>query len=136
MSKKEVEIVSFSIPSSLVGEMNDMLKKMGYSSRSEIIRDALRSFFYEKKEIEKSEGFLEGVVNIYHKEKADKLLSKVKHRNSELIKSYLHSHFQHSDICLDILVVSGKIDEVRNLLYELESIKGVELIRTFSTPGK
>jgi CopG family nickel-responsive transcriptional regulator len=133
MSKK-IEILSFSIPPSLVKETDSILKKMGYSSRSEIIRDALRSFIHEKKELDEMEGFLEGTVNIYHEQSADRLLSEVRHRNSKLVKSYMHAHFQHTDKCLDILVVSGKVDEIRNLLYELESIKGVELVRTLSIP--
>ena len=132
--KKSIEVASFSVPKTLIKKIDALTARMGYSSRSEIIRDALRSFIYEKKELAKAEGFLEGVVSVYHTPEADHSLSIIKHQNPDMIKSYMHSHFEHSDICLDILLLSGEAHKIRKLLYELESIDGVELVRLIQTP--
>ena len=79
-------------------------------------------------------GFLEGTINVFHKHESDWKLSEIKHKNSDSIITYLHSHFTHNKICLDVLLVSGPADKIRKLLYEIEAINGVELVRFVSTP--
>ncbi len=62
-------------------------------------------------------------------------LAKIKFRYTNLIKSFVHSHFDYSSICcVDILIISGEEKEVKTLLREINSIKGIDIVKFVSSP--
>ena len=53
---KDIEILSFSLPKKIVTEIDELSQDVGYTTRSELIRDALRSFIRSKSDIDKIKG--------------------------------------------------------------------------------
>ena len=78
------------------------------------------------------QGTVDGVIIFLYNHISEQRISDVKHKNTDLIKSYMHSHFhEQSSKCCETLIVSGKADRIRSLLYELESTRGVEEVQIF-----
>jgi metal-responsive CopG/Arc/MetJ family transcriptional regulator len=45
---KRMKVVCFRIPEHLLKSINDLAEKLGYTSRSDLIRDAIRALLREK----------------------------------------------------------------------------------------
>ena len=59
----------------------------------------------------------------------------VQHKYLDIIKSVLHMHITHEK-CMEILVIEGKTDKIRELVSALENIIGVELVRIITIEKK
>jgi metal-responsive CopG/Arc/MetJ family transcriptional regulator len=107
--------------------MDAAVSDMGYMSRSELIRDAVREFLKENVEIDRIKGTVEGVVTLlYSHDSADKI-SEARHRNIGIFRSFMHSDFDIDDCsCCEVLMFSGDAKAVRKAYYELKAIKGVD----------
>lgn len=126
-SKNGLNIISISLPERTVQEIEDAVSSMGYTSRSELIRDAVREFLKEKVKIEEIEGNVEGVITILYNHDSGTAVSKIRHRYTGIFKSFMHSDFEIDNCsCCEVLIFSGEADDVRKAYHELKSIKGVE----------
>ena len=67
---KDTEIISVSLPTSTAMEMDGLVGEMGYPSRSELVRDAVRALIKSKLDMESLEGTIEGVMIILYDHKA------------------------------------------------------------------
>ncbi len=120
-------IISISLPRRIVDDMEIAADEMGYMSRSELVRDAIRSFLKEKSHLDHIEGPLEGVVTLLYNHEHGARVSEVRHQYMDLFRSFLHSDFNVDQCsCCEVLVFSGDADKVRAAFYDLRSIKGVE----------
>jgi len=126
-----------SIDEDLLGKLDVLLKKKGYSNRSEGIRDIVREKLVEEEwEAGEAESF--GTVSLVYnhesRELAQKLIS-AQHKELAHIVASLHVHVDHHN-CLEVLVLRGRGREVKKLGDMLVSTKGVKHGRTnFTTTG-
>ena len=125
----KAEIISLSLPKSLTDQIDSIQNKIGFSSRSEVVRNAIRSYISELRTQEPIGDPLEGAIMVFYNHKATVGLSKIKHNQLKLIKAFIHSHFDTKDKCLEILVVSGPNEKIKNLIKSIKSQKGVELVK-------
>jgi CopG family nickel-responsive transcriptional regulator len=131
-SKKDTEILSFSIPKMLGQDLERLTAEIGYSNRSELIRDALRLFMKSKVDIDSIKGLAEGVIITLYDHSVETEVSEVRHNNMDVIKSFMHTDFKEKDkTCCDVLFFSGKSDRIRKLAFSLESIKNVNEVKVF-----
>ncbi|UCH89930.1 MAG: CopG family ribbon-helix-helix protein [Thermoplasmata archaeon] len=126
-NKKNLNIISISLPEKISQDMDTAVDAMGYMSRSELIRDALREFLKDNVQIERIKGTVEGVVTLlYSHDYADKI-SEVRHRNTNIFRSFMHSDFDIDECsCCEVLMFSGNAKDVRKAYFELKAIKGVD----------
>lgn len=130
--KENIRVMSFSVPESLAADMEELTRIMGYTNRSELIRDSIRMLKKSKLDIENMDGKVEGVIITLYDHSAGQNISDIRHGNMELIKSFMHTDFNHrSETCCDVLFVSGQADEVRNLVFDLGVVKSVNEVRLF-----
>ncbi len=130
--KKDIEILSFSIPKELGQDLEELTKEIGYSNRSELIRDALRLLMKSKVEIDKLEGKVGGVIITLYNNSAENEVSEIRHRNMDIIKSFLHTDFnERTRTCCDVLIYSGQAGRVKNLVFNLEVVKNVKEVKMF-----
>ncbi|MEX2721862.1 MAG: CopG family ribbon-helix-helix protein [Candidatus Wukongarchaeota archaeon] len=127
--EKKAEIISLSLPQTLIDQIDNIQNDIGFSSRSEVIRNAIRSYISELRAEEVIDGLLEGAIITSYNLKAGAGLSEIKHNQLPLIRAFLHSHFANTDKCLEILVVSGPNEKIKNLIKAIKSQKGVELVK-------
>ena len=129
---KDLEILSFSLPKKIVTEIDELSDEVGYTTRSELIRDAIRALIRSKFDIDKIKGKVEGVIVVLYQHSADNKVSDLRHRHMDVIKSYMHSDFrERATKCCDILIFSGDAGRVRNIIFDFKAITNVEAVHLF-----
>ncbi len=127
-----------SLDSDLLERFDKLCEEKSYQTRSEAIRDLIRSTLV-KKEWEDAEGEVAGTLTMvydHHSSGLSQKLTEIQHDVHDNTISALHCHLDH-DNCLEVLVLRGSADAIKRLGQKLLSTKGVkhgELVLT--TMGK
>ncbi len=122
-----VERVGVSFEPELLQKFDSLIKKMGYTNRSEAIRDLVRSEIIEsaiQQENHEVIGTLTIMYNHHEGDILDKLIQLEHHHNKE-ISFTTHIHIDAST-CLEIILVRGNSTDVRQLAEKVKSLKGVK----------
>jgi CopG family nickel-responsive transcriptional regulator len=136
---KMSEIFRFgvSVERVLLNKFDQLIKKRGYSNRSEALRDLIREELIreEWKENREIAGAITLIYDHHKRELVDKLMN-IQHNYRNIIISTQHIHLDHNN-CLEIIAVKGKSKEIQKLANTLRSIKGVKHgSLSMSTTGK
>jgi CopG family nickel-responsive transcriptional regulator len=125
-----LEIISFSLTNNLTSQLTRIMDEMGYSNRSEVIRDALRAFFEKQKDLDGMEGIIEGVVLILYSHRMEKEVHSILHGNTGIFRSFLHLDFEENcHRCCDVVVFKGNASEVRKAIHTIETTNNVENVK-------
>lgn len=134
------DIIRFgvSIDSQLGKKFDDHIKRKGYSTRSEAIRDMIRDTLV-KEQWESGKHETVGTITIvynHHTRELDHALTDLQHQSYHQIISTLHVHLDAHN-CLEVLVVRGKSQEIKKIADRLIGTKGVQHGKlTMTTTGK
>ena len=114
-----------SLEDSLLIKFDRLIKKRGYSTRSEALRDLIRQELV-KNEWEEDQEVAGTITFIYdhHRRGLSSQLTDLQHDHQDTIISTQHIHLDHHN-CLEIVAVKGKASEVKKLADALRSVKGV-----------
>lgn len=124
-------IVSLSIPKELLGRFDEVLTSKGFNSRSDGVREAMRSFVDEA-EWESSDGDNQLVITAIYDEHGPRgELSVLQHRYEE-IQMMLHLHLERGQ-CMELIIARGPNSILREILRKVRKIRGVRSIRFIST---
>ena len=133
-----VERVGVSFEPELLDRFDALIKAKGYTNRSEAIRDLVRKSLIES-EVEGEKGDVIGTLTIIYDHDAANVSNRllhIQHHHHSDISSTTHIHVDEQT-CLEVLVVRGRGDDVRELADNIKAIKGVkhgELVLTKATP--
>jgi CopG family nickel-responsive transcriptional regulator len=134
MGMSELERIGVSLEKGLLSKFDNLIVKQGYQSRSEAIRDLVRRQLSEE-QIENSEAKAVGAVFLvydHHSTKLTESLIDLQHSHSSAqslqIISSLHVHLDEHD-CLEVIVLRGRVGEIRKVGENILSMKGVKLGR-------
>lgn len=122
-----VERVGVSFEPELLADFDKLIAGKGYTNRSEAIRDLVRKAIIEDSiAAEKGEviGTLTIIYDHHEGDVTDKLLHIQHHHHAE-ISSTTHIHIDEK-LCLEVLVVRGKVKNVRTLADHIKALKGVK----------
>jgi CopG family nickel-responsive transcriptional regulator len=123
--------IGISLPKNLLDRFDEILNYRGYSSRSEGIRDAIRTYITYYKWMSDVKGEREGVITmVYDHDQRGLLvtLTDIQHEYHDLIKASLHSHVS-PERCLEVILVHGDGSQLKTLTEKLMSQKGVESVK-------
>ncbi len=123
--------IGVSLPKHLLDRFDEILNYRGYSSRSEGIRDAIRTYITYYKWMSDVKGEREGVITmVYDHDQRNLLttLTDIEHENQGIIKASLHSHVTHNR-CLEVIRVHGDGTQLTALAARLMSQNGVESVK-------
>jgi CopG family transcriptional regulator, nickel-responsive regulator len=123
--------IGISLPKNLLDRFDEIINARGYSSRSEGIRDAIRTYITYYKWMADVKGEREGVITMVYDHDQRGLLATitdVQHEYHEIIKASLHSHVTHNR-CLEVILVHGDGSQLKTLAERLMSQKGVESVK-------
>ena len=123
--------IGISLPKNLLDRFDEILNLRGYSSRSEGIRDAIRTYITYYKWMSDVKGEREGVITMVYDHEQRNLLTTImdiEHEHNALIKASLHSHVTH-DRCLEVILVHGDGSQLKSLAEHLMAQKGVESVK-------
>ncbi len=127
----ELSRIGISLPENLLNKFDSIIDKRGYSSRSEGIRDAIRSYITYYEWMTDVEGERQGVITMVYDHDQRGLMeavTEVQHANIDIIQSSIHSHLTH-ERCMEVIMVRGDGQKLRSLTESLMALKGVESVK-------
>ncbi|MFQ6069670.1 MAG: nickel-responsive transcriptional regulator NikR [Candidatus Aminicenantales bacterium] len=130
----EVRRFSVSIEQQLMDKFDSFIKKKGYSSRSEAIRDLMRDMLVSE-EWEKGETDSVGILGLVYRHDSRELtetLTAIQHRYVDKVVASTHVHLD-SHNCLEVVIFKGKsslIKEISDRLLTTRNVKHGKLIMT------
>lgn len=127
-----------SMSAELLESLDALLAKIGYSSRSEAIRDMVRSRLVEEEWQETGQEVVGTVTLVYSHEVREltEMLTSLQHHYTAEIVSTTHIHLDEHN-CLEVLIVRGKNQRIREIAEKLISTRGVKHGKlTTTTTGK
>lgn len=135
-----MSIVRFgiSLENALLERFDSLIKKKGYASRSEAIRDLIRdTLVMEEWETVTAETV--GTITLVYahdtRELADTLTDLQHHYHTAII-STMHIHLDEHN-CLEVIVVKGRAKDIKTIADRLIGTKGVKHGKlTVTTTGK
>jgi len=115
-----------SMEEGLLARFDALIRELGYSNRSEAIRDLVRERLV-RHEWEAGEEVVGVIVLLYehHKRELPDALIDLQHRHHRLVIATMHVHLD-ADNCLEILAVRGPGPDLQRLAEHLRSLKGVK----------
>jgi CopG family nickel-responsive transcriptional regulator len=132
---QELMRVGISLPENLLNKFDEIILHRGYSSRSEGVRDAIRSYIVNFEWMSDVQGERVGVITIVYAHSQRGLednLTEIQHEFGGLIQSSLHVHLDH-DNCLEVVVLRGDGQDVRKAAERMMSLKGVKHVKLTTT---
>lgn len=127
---KENELVRFgvSMPKHLIEQFDQMIVEKGYNNRSEAIRDLVRKELIEQERIAPTDMVTGTIAMVYDHQATDlaKFLLELQHEHHHDIIATVHVHLNH-DQCLEILIVRGIFNRLKQLHQQIQVQKGVFL---------
>lgn len=133
------ELVRFgvSLPRELLDRFDSGLRRKGYTSRSEALRDLIRDDLVER-EWEKGEAVV-GVIMLvfdHHSRELQNSITNLQHNHLTAIISSQHVHLDHHN-CLEVIILKGRADQIRKLADLLKAQRGIKHCSlNMSTTGK
>ena len=115
-------------PNGLLQELDAIVDKVGYPSRSKAIQDSVKSFITEHKWLSEEKGERTGVVVLVYDHESRGLedyLTDTEHEYPSIICSSTHIHLSKRD-CLETIVVRGDASRIRELAERLRARRGVK----------
>ena len=130
--------ISMSLPKKLLNEFDEVLQDRGYNSRSKGIRDALKDYIVRYQWMKDIEGERMGVITVIYDHHATGVLEEltdIQHKFQKNVNSTMHVHMTSRN-CLEVIVVKGDAQEIRDLTERIMRLKGVEHAKlTTATTG-
>ena len=118
---------TISLDENLASAFDELIKERGYATRSEAVRDILRSHLQRSAERRDTRGScvanLSYVYNHHERELAERLTS-IQHAHHELTVSTMHAHLDH-DQCIETVMLKGSVKRVREFAEAIIAERGV-----------
>ena len=125
-------IVSVSLNEDILTEIDKLQKTLGFSGRSEIVRAGIRNLLAEEKDRQNLSGHLFAVLLAIHDEKSDDQVTEMGHGYDKLITTHIHNKID-GDRCLEIFLLKGDADEVRDMTKRFQSNKKMDHVKLITT---
>ncbi len=121
----ELMRLSFSLEKRLYLKLESLVRKAGYTNRSEFIRDMVRSRLVEE-DWESDEEALATVTIIYdhHARELSRRLVTLQHKRHRDVLATTHVHLD-THLCAEMIMVKGHAGDIRSFAEELRREKGV-----------
>ena len=123
-----VETIRFgvSLDAELLQDFDQLCISQGYENRSEALRDLMREAL-ERHVLEHGDAEAVGVLTLaydHHKSGLVQKLTEAQHHAPINVVTTLHVHLDH-DTCLEVLIMRGQGNLIREFAQKLRAIKGV-----------
>jgi len=125
---KSLERIGVSLEKDLLGDFDKLIKKQGYQSRSEALRDLIRRQLSNQAIENPKTHAIAAIVLVYdhHAAKVMQKLTALQHNHLLETISSMHVHMDSHD-CMEIIVLKGMVGDIKKMSEEIVSIKGVNL---------
>lgn len=122
-------VVSVSLPSGLVRRLSELASRMGYRSRSELIKEAIIEYLSSRGETEDAPYTVIVVVSDHESEpKVNRRIIDVVHDYKAEIVSYQHQMLE-AGLCVTTIIVRGPPTRIAPIIRSLRGVRGVLEVR-------
>ncbi len=128
LTSLHVPIVSISLNNEMLQDVDDIMKSLGFSGRSELVRAGIRSLISEEKERQDIIGSLHALLLVIHDEESEQQVTSSKHTFDELISTHIHSKIDNNK-CLEIFLLKGEADNIKNMTKEFQTNKKMDRVK-------
>jgi CopG family nickel-responsive transcriptional regulator len=122
-----MERITMSIDEALAAEFDALIRRRGYASRSEAMRDLLRREVEANRVAYEARSYcvasLSYIYNHHERELAERL-TETQHAHHDLVVAAMHVHLDH-DNCLETVALKGSTAAVRGFADGLSAQRGV-----------
>jgi len=115
-----------SLEKSILEKFDRLIRRQGYSSRSEAFKDLIRQKLVEREWEEDRE--VVGVVSMvfnHHQRGLQDRLTELEHHHFTQVIATQHIHLD-DDNCLEAAIVRGKPARIRSLAERIQSLRGLK----------
>ncbi len=123
--------IGISMPTLLLEKFDKIIEERGYSSRSEGVRDAVRTYITDYTWMSEVKGERHGVISMVYDHDHHGLITiinDIQHEFRSIIQTSLHAHASH-ERCLDIFLVHGEGEQIKLLAERFMAVKGIDMVR-------
>ncbi|MBI5450194.1 MAG: nickel-responsive transcriptional regulator NikR [Gammaproteobacteria bacterium] len=122
-----MERITISLDTALAEQFDTYIAEHGYTNRSEAMRDLIRKRLEMERLKKSDDGYCVAALSYVYNHHEMELASRITnahHRHHELNVSSMHVHLDH-DNCLEVAVMRGAINEVRDFANAVMAERGV-----------
>ncbi len=133
-SRPKLARFSVSLPADLLDELDAMVARRKFPSRSHAIADMAREQLLEHTQ-ELGTKSMAGTISLvydYRKRNLQRKLADIQHENYLMVVASMHVHLEHHHY-LEVLLVQGSARDLRRLADTLAGTKGVQHARLHLT---
>jgi len=118
---------TISLDETLASAFDELIMERGYATRSEAVRDILRTHLQHSREQRDTKGAC--VANLsyvysHHERELSERLASIQHAHHDLTIATMHAHLDH-DQCLETVMLKGPVKQVRQFAEEIIAERGV-----------
>jgi CopG family nickel-responsive transcriptional regulator len=115
------------MPPRLAESFDNVIRRKGYSNRSEAVRDIVRRFLVEEEWAEQSAEVVGTVTLVYdhHVHDLAEALTDLQHRSHNQVICSQHVHLDEHN-CLETVVLRGEASAVKKIADQLIAARGVK----------
>lgn len=128
---RRVTRLGVTFPPQLLSDLDDVVERAGYPSRSKAIQDSVKAFVTEHRWLRHERGSRTGVIVLIYDHESRGLedcLTDTQHEYAAVICSSTHIHLSERD-CLEAIVVRGEATRIRELFDKLRARRGVKQVK-------
>lgn len=129
-------VVSMSLTHELLRRLDVLIAEKSYSSRSEAIRDAIRTALAEYEVSRWERGTIAATITTiseYGRRDVDERLTWLRHEYDALVTGNMHIHLG-SSYCLEVFIVQGAVADVLTFIGRVRAIRGVQQVKYTVVP--
>lgn len=127
--RSTMSIISLSIPKALLEKVDNYIKEQGYANRSEIVRQALRTYISEAKKLDDLRGNITATITIiYQKGAKTGQQTDSQHHFSNVVLTFLHTHIEEG-YCIEVIVARGEAQLMKAFITSLRASKQVSEVK-------
>jgi len=121
----------------LLKTLDKVVERRGYPTRSEAIRDLVRTEQVREAWQKGKEAVVGTLTLIYdhHVRELNEHLVNLQHEHQKIVHSTMHVHLSHR-MCLEVIVLRGRPRQIQRLADRLIAARGVKHGRLVATSGE
>lgn len=126
----DIERVGVSLDKKLLSRFDELIAEQGYRNRSEAIRDLIRERLSTERLAQPNTEVVAAVCLVYDHHAAGLMQKLTERQHSHLLQTIctMHIHLDAHD-CMEVVVLRGKVGEIKKTAENIISQKGVRLGR-------
>jgi CopG family nickel-responsive transcriptional regulator len=112
------------------------MQERGYSSRSEVIRDAVRDLLSEFELKRFEEGKVTATITViseHERHEVDERLMRLRHEHDEIVSSNMHIHLGET-YCLEVFITEGEVKKVLDFISKIRAMRGIKQVKYTMVP--